>query len=337
MKTNFKTQNKFAHSSLIKTALFSVSVLALTGGAANALVINPFFDSSVTSSEQQVIEGAISSYENMFSNPETVSIEFMTSSAGGGTSQASDYVAPYSTYTNWLGINAINSGDSYAVEAYNNLKYGNTAQQVLFTSADGRALGCTNCVGGVAAQGSISSSTMVDGIVTVGSSYYGNGAQVVYHEIDEVLGIGGQGSVLQASMATTPPLINNETTIGAMDLYRYSAPQTPSLTNSTSAYSYFSLNGGTTQIVAFNQSGVGDYGDWASGQGCYIQTYETCSNPTPLSVASPEGMALQAVGYDAIVPAQNVPEPGSFYSLLAGAALLGIVRVKSKTRYNQKA
>ena len=328
-----------ANSGLRAVALCA-SIFAMTafGRSAHALVIDPLFDASVTTSEQQVIDGAISTYETMFSNPTTVDIEFMTGTSGGGTSLASDYVAPYATYTSWLGHNAANGGGYDAITAYNSLSYGNKAQQVLFTSADGRALGCPNCVGSVAGEGSISSSTLLDGIVTVGDGYYGNGAQVVYHEIDEVLGIGGQGSVLQASMTATPPVINGETTIGAMDLFRYSAPGTPSLTNSTSASSYFSINGGTSDIVAFNQSGTGDYGDWAaSGQGCYIQTYEVCSNPMALSPSSPEGVAMQAIGYD-VSTSQQVPEPSSLSIFLAGVAMLTTISTrKAKSQWKQRA
>ncbi len=281
---------------------------------ANALVIDATFDSSVTASEQSIINGAIGTYEQMFSDPITVAIEFMTSSTlGGGQSLAGDYVSPYSTYTNSMSLNATLNNNTIEQTAYNNIGYGNKAAQVAFTSADGRALGCSSCTGVVTGEGSVSSTSKFDGIITIGNGYYGNGAQVVYHEIDEVLGIGGQGSMISSTNSTYPVTINGQTAIGTMDLFRYSAQHTPSLTNSTSAFSYFSINGGTTDIVSFNQSGVGDYGDWAGGGACYIQTFDTCNSPLPLSLASPEGIALQAIGYDA-----TVSEPAAILVLVSG-------------------
>ncbi len=317
-----------ARPTLLPAFLFA-SILVEPHGA-HALVIDALYDSSVTSSEQTIISSAISTYEKMFTNPMSVTIEFVTGSISGGSSMVGDYLSPYASYTNSLAANAVANGNTIEATAYNNLSHGNTAAQVLFTSADGRALGCLSCSGTVAGTGSVSSSTLVDGIVTIGSGYYGNSSQVIYHEIDEVLGIGGQGSVINSSMTSSPPLYNGQTTIGALDLYRYSAPGVASLTNSTSATSYFSINGGATNIVGFNQSGVGDYGDWAASSGCYIQTYDTCTNPAPLSTLSPEGVALQAIGYDVAVP-----EPSTVAILAVGLLGLSLARRKSRVRISR--
>jgi hypothetical protein len=76
------------------------------------------------------------------------------------------------------------------------------------------------------------------------------------HELDEVLGGGGAGSTLNSiggSCSTSPSgFFCNK--VGPLDLYRYSAPGTPSFSTSSGATSYFSINGGSTNIVYFNQN-----------------------------------------------------------------------------------
>src|SRR6516164_8803398 len=88
----------------------------------------------------------------------------------------------------------------------------------------------------------------------------------IEHELDEVLGGGGAGSTLNfgsvASCVTDPTgFFCNK--VGPTDLYRYSSPNNPSFTGSSSASAYLSVNGGVTRIVQFNQLSGGDYGDFA--------------------------------------------------------------------------
>jgi hypothetical protein len=139
-----------------------------------------------------------------------------------------------------------------------------------------------------------------------------------------VLGIGGWGTILASGQTSEPQVVNGRTTIGPLDLFRYGALDTPSLTTSTSAVAYFSLDSGATSIAGFNQSGSGDYGDWNSSA-CYVQTFQVCSNPIPISLASPEGLALQAIGYD------PVPEPFGLALLSTALAGLGLARWKRRS------
>ncbi len=76
---------------------------------------------------------------------------------------------------------------------------------------------------------------------------------VVEHELDEVLGLG--------SALNIP--VNFPRLSRPQDLFRYSANGTPSY-DVNAASSYFSIDGGATNLVNFNQNGGGDYGDWAS-------------------------------------------------------------------------
>ena len=80
---------------------------------------------------------------------------------------------------------------------------------------------------------------------------------VANHEIDEALGIGGTGSTLGGS--PTGP-------VGDLDIFRYSAPgvRSYSTVQTTSPYSYFSIDGGKTVLSYFNQTAGADYADWLS-------------------------------------------------------------------------
>lgn len=80
----------------------------------------------------------------------------------------------------------------------------------------------------------------------------------VLHEIDEVLGIGGDGSTLTADQ----PLPT--TGIGPLDLYRYQSPGQRSFSTSPNVPAYFSINRGTNYIALFSQYPGHDFGDWGN-------------------------------------------------------------------------
>jgi hypothetical protein len=84
----------------------------------------------------------------------------------------------------------------------------------------------------------------------------------VQHEIDEVFGIGGNGSFLGDPGQTD----TNTSGVGPLDLYRYEGAGLRSFDLANDIAPYFSIDGGTTPMVHFNQFGHGsDYGDWGDG------------------------------------------------------------------------
>ncbi|MDA8363293.1 MAG: NF038122 family metalloprotease [Gammaproteobacteria bacterium] len=287
--------------------------------AAQALTIIPTFSSSLSTSQQATIDSAISVYGQDFSNPITVSIGFSTASgvSYAGQSESSFNLNSYSAYTSALAGDAATNGNTIEQTAYNNLQYGNTAGYVLATTADLRALGCTTCGGQLTTSGS--SGGNLDGVITVNTADFT--VAVIQHETDEVLGIGGSGSVLNTVVSDggTLPTYHGQTYIHPLDLFRYSGVHTASLTTSGTATSYFSYNGGVTDIANFNQNSSGDYGDW-TGSPCYVQSWQVCSPSLSIGSSSPEGIALQSIGYDAVAP---VPLPGSLVLLTSG--LFGLV------------
>src|SRR4029077_5079465 len=92
------------------------------------------------------------------------------------------------------------------------------------------------------------------------------------------------------------------------DLFSWSSPGVRNLTSDGSRY--FSIDSGNTNIVNFNQTPPGDFGDWLSGA-CpqahpRVQNAFGCPNQfSDISATSPEGINLDVIGYDLV----NAPTP----------------------------
>jgi Hint domain len=124
------------------------------------------------------------------------------------------------------------------------------------TKAQLQMLGVTSGSGASAGNIGISSTANFDyntGNVSVAGAY--SAVSVFEHEISEVFG--READLGSVKSSATP-------TYSILDLYRFSAPNTPALT--AGASDYFSLDNGTTALGYFNNqpSNGGDAGDWAS-------------------------------------------------------------------------
>ncbi len=98
---------------------------------------------------------------------------------------------------------------------------------------------------------------------------------------------------------TSPPPAN----LRPQDLFSWSSPGVRNLT--TDGSRYFSIDSGSTNIVNFNQTPPGDFGDWLS-PACpqphpYVQNAFACPDQfSDVSATSPEGINLDVIGYDLV-------------------------------------
>jgi hypothetical protein len=278
------------------------------------LVINPTYDSSITNDPNAAaiittINQAINMYETQITNSITVNITFQE--MGSGLGQSSTFLNTI-TYNQYLAaLAAHSSGDAVDNSALANLPAGpnnpvNGTTMVDVTTANLRALGFS---ASVATDSTIGLNTAITNYTgkTFNASFY-DLLSVVEHEIDEALGL---GSNLDTGSTTGD--------IRPEDLFRYAAPGVRSYSLSTSATSYFSIDGGVTDLVNFNQAGPpggSDYGDWETGGGP-VRVQDAFGTPGVTPVYGVEGTALDAIGYN--FAQTSVPEPSTLWLMTLGA------------------
>jgi len=118
--------------------------------------------------------------------------------------------------------------------------------------------------------------------------------------MDEVIGL---GSYLN---------ISGGDDLRPQDLFSWSSAG--SRNTSSSGTRYFSINGGVTNIVNFNQGPTGDFGDWLS-EDCpqshpYVQNAFSCTGQfSDVTATSPEGINLDVIGYDLVNTSMPTPTP----------------------------
>jgi hypothetical protein len=296
---------------------FSTNSDVMSGQTAtgSGFVISPTFGSSITNNPnaaeiEAMINRAITIYESLYSDPITVFILFRYSTTRpngtpiGSISQIalSDYVAyspSWNTYISALQADAKTGNDATANAS---LPPNALSANIIPSSANGRALG------GDTPPAMFDDSTVAvggpyDGIVTLnsgapyqfvrptnGSNY--DAQRLIEHEIDEVLGL---GSRLNTSSNNVRP----------QDLFSWSSSGVRNI--STSGTRYFSIDGGNTPIVNFNQAPNLDFGDWQSAP-CpqanpYVQNAFACyGQASDMTETSPEGINLDVIGYDRVPP-----------------------------------
>ena len=287
----------------------------VTTAPTTGLIINATFDSSITGNPnaaaiEAMINRAISIYESLFGDPITIQILFRYSTtAPNGTplpagliakSNFVYYTVPWNTAVDALRADARTSNDNLAIAS---LPGSALSANVLPSSANGRAVG-GNTPPLMFANGTVGNGGPYDGIVTLKSSApfqftrptsSGNfdAQRSTEHEIDEVMGLGSK-------LNLNPP----GTDLRPQDVFSWSSPGARNLTSSGTRY--FSINGGSTNIVNFNQDSSGDFGDWFS-EPCpqthpYVQNAMVCAGQSSdITATSPEGINLDVIGYDLAV------------------------------------
>ena len=284
--------------------------IAITTEPSTGLTIQPTFDSSITGNPnaaaiQAMINRTIAIYESLFSDPITIQIRFRyatTAPDGSRLSQGlvseSDtglYIIPWNTFISALRADAGTSNDNTA----NASLPGNAlSTNIRPGSANGRAVGL-NTPPTMFANGTVGQGGPYDGIVTLNSSKpfqfsrpvnenNFDAQSITEHEIDEVIGLGSR-------------IGDNSSDLRPQDLFSWSSAGHRNITSSGTRY--FSINGGVTNIVGFNQDPDGDFGDWLSAP-CpqanpYVQNAFSCTGQSSdLAATSPEGVNLDVIGYN---------------------------------------
>jgi hypothetical protein len=281
--------------------LLAVAMI-VSGMSAQALVIAPTFDSSITNDPnaatiESTINTAIQFYQARFSDPITVTIEFQEITTAGlfGHSSWWYYNVSYSTYRADLQSDATTTNDTLALaylpSASVNPVTGTTIIRVKTSNL--RAIGITGLNSGIAGG--------YDGVIGLHTSQLnlsrtttnpakGDLLATVEHEIDEVLGL---ASSLDSGAGDPLP----------EDLFRYTSTGSRTFTTSGDN-AYFSIDGANF-LARFNQIAGEDYGDWwvAGTHVPQVQDASATDGATPNPKT--ELIALDVIGYN-LLP---VPQP----------------------------
>jgi hypothetical protein len=295
--------------------------LATFAVPARAITITAIYDSSITSDPnaaaiESTINQVVSFYDLTLTTPITVEIDFQEMFSGLG--QSSTFVGQI-TYDQYLAaLQAHSSGDAVDTIALASLPAGpnnpvNGDTRVDVTTANLRALGFSANPPGGQADSTISINTSITNYGGSSNPSFYSLAAVVEHELDEALGLGSNLDTGSTSGAIRPE-----------DLFRYASPGVRSYTTSSGATAYFSLDGGVTNLINFNQVGPpggSDYGDWAGSGTPHVQ--DAFGTPGSNPVPGVELTALDAIGYNEVNP---VPEPASFWLVGLGTVCFLIRR-----------
>ncbi|HZK82373.1 MAG TPA: NF038122 family metalloprotease, partial [Humisphaera sp.] len=267
------------------------------------LIITPTFDSTITSDAnaatiESTINAAIQVYENYFSDPITVAIDFQEMGSGLGQSSTYRGTISYTSYLSALKSHETTTNDTTAIASLpsitNNPANGNSS--VFVTTANLRALGFSaSPPGGFDSTIGLNTSICNLTRTSINPNNYDLMA-VASHEIDEALGIGSELSGSANNVANPTGAIYGE------DLYRYAAPGVRGFDTLVGSTAYFSIDGGNTNLAQFNQLTGGDFNDWYSYYGVVTpQVQDAFSSPGSTPNLNVELTQLDVLGYTPIV------------------------------------
>ncbi len=306
----------------------ALSVAPLTASTISSpLTINATFDTSITSDPNAAaieasINTAISFYTSNLTTatvaPIDVTIKFQEG-GGLGSSATTLYKETYQSFIDALiAASSDDLTDTTALAGLptTSLNPVTGSAFINIKTAPLRALGYTGAPPSGGFDGIITVNTALTHPGSTNSSLNYNLMSVVSHEIDEILGLGSDLGQPAGFFDDPAP----------EDLFRFDSSGHRSYTTSSSAHAYFALSPTSPIQVEFdNQNDGGDWGDWAkyipNTQGSPVVRVQDAfatpgSNPF-LTLSSPEIQALDAIGYNLVVP-----EPGTLF--LSAIALSGL-------------
>ena len=295
---------------------------ATTANINSGLEIIPDFDETITTDPrsdliQAMVFSAIDIYQTLFADPITVRIRFRLSdhrpdgtpmgTLVGGSNSVS-YPRDWNTFIAALIADGKTTNDAIANAT---LPPGPITAKIVTRSANGRAIGLVDTPPAMFADGTLGPGGPYDGIITLdptkplqftrpASPGNFDAQTFTEHEIDEVLGLGSHHD------SPAPQYLSTQ------DLFNWLSPGVRN--TGTTGGGYFSIDGGNTDIIDFNQQVGGDFGDWLSEDQCpavhfLVQNAFNCDGQSAdVTATSPEGINLDVIGYD-LIPAFPPPPP----------------------------
>jgi hypothetical protein len=302
------------------------------------LIINPTWDSTILNDPNaaaimNTISNAILVYETKFSDNVTVNITFAEMGSGLGMSSTFFSAISYSTFYNALVGDSKTTNDVIAL-AHIPLNGGvnpvTNTSSIHVTTANQRALG-------------LSANTSVDGTIFVNMSIINinrtppiNPSKfdlmaVVSHEIDEVMG---------TSSALGSPIEPNSR---PADLFRYTSGGLRTYTTfspPTFDDAWFSIDGGITRPVRFNQTAGADYGDWWSTGAHTPRVQDAFGTAGATPNLGIELTFLDVIGWDLVIPApipaiQSVSRSGNTINFSWASSVGHGYQIQYKTSLTQ--
>ena len=264
---------------------------------ANALVITPIYDSSISDLPNAAaikagIQVALNDYSVRFSDPVTVVIRFQSVTGGLGASETAFQPLDYLTFRSRLAARATTTNDTTALAhlppGSNSPVKGISTLQL--TTAHLRVLGvdANPAVGEPDSTVSLNTSILNAARTGLDPEKY-DLISTVYHEVNEVLGLNSALDGLNNGDPTPTDAI------GVLDLFRYKSNGQRGFDTVINTAVFLSLDG-LKDLVQFNQDSTGDFHDWAGPGIARVQ--DAFGTPgTIQNQSAVELIALDAIGY----------------------------------------